>query len=375
MRDLAGSVVVVPGDGSWTPFVVADTNESLVNAARSEITQAIEDFQGGNLAAKFVRLGFHDCVGGCDGCIDLTNVDNFGLLPPMEALRPIVEKYAPFGITRADIWVLAALEGARDSQANGDPDAREFPMNWIGRPNCEELNAPADCVENSCTEERGPHRDLPSPHLDTHQLLDFFRNEFDFRESWETVAIMGAHTIGTLARENSGFNGPNGWLGNTNRFDNGYYNNLIGGTLAEFENGNFEPMMNSANWQQVKIENADVAAPDRWEWERNTNPHFVMINSDIALVRDLSDDGSGASLIDDDEGQVSRCQFRCNSNGGTGCGLPRCPHAALTFDVAAEYKHDNAKFLEDFEAAFLKVLENGFDSSAGCVSPPCTVPT
>lgn len=29
------------------------------------------------LAAKFVRLVFHDCVGGCNGCIDFQNVSGF----------------------------------------------------------------------------------------------------------------------------------------------------------------------------------------------------------------------------------------------------------------------------------------------------------
>ena len=39
---------------------------------------------------------------------------------------------------------------------------------------------------------------------------------------------MGAHTLGTLVRENSGYNGVNGWLGNTRQFGNGYYNDLVG---------------------------------------------------------------------------------------------------------------------------------------------------
>ena len=179
-------------------------------------------------------------------------------------------------------------------------------LSWIGRPNCEDLNIPSECVESSCTETRGPHRDLPGPHLDTHQLLDFFNTEFGFVEPWETVAIMGAHTIGVLARENSGFDGPNGWLGNTNRFNNGYYNNLIGGTLTDFQNGNFEAMMQASNWQQDFIDNTAIGTPNRWEWERprNTGGHFVMINSDIALVRDLSNDGTGQSFIGAD-GEVS----------------------------------------------------------------------
>ena len=177
-------------------------------------------------------------------------------------------------------------------------------LSWIGRPNCEDINIPSECVEGLCTEIRGPHRDLPGPHLDTHQLLDFFNTEFGFVEPWETVAIMGAHTIGVLARENSGFNGPNGWLGNSARFNNQYYDTLVGGTLTDFQNGNFEAMMNAAGWQQEFIDNTALGTPNRWEWERNTNPHFVMINSDIALVRDLSDDGTGQSLVGAD-GEVS----------------------------------------------------------------------
>ena len=180
---------------------------------------------------------------------------------------------------------------------------------------------------------------------------------------------MGAHTIGSLARENSGFNGTDGWLGNNVAFNNGYYDSLIGGSLTDFQSGNFEAMMNSGDWRQVFINNTDVTAPHRWEWERQSNPHFVMLNADLALVRDFSD-----GLIDDDEGQVSQCQFRCNRNGGAGCPLPRCPHAVDTFDIAAEYKHDNDKFLQDFQAAFSKVLNTGdFDTTEGCESAPCTL--
>ena len=48
---------------------MADNAAELVDAARAEIAQIINDFpqDQGNLAAKFVRHGFHDAVGGCDG--------------------------------------------------------------------------------------------------------------------------------------------------------------------------------------------------------------------------------------------------------------------------------------------------------------------
>ena len=86
MRDASGNIVIFPdtsilveggrhgggggggggGTREWIEFLVVDTVEQLVDAARDEIAQVIQDFDG-NLAAKFVRMGFHDCVGGCDG--------------------------------------------------------------------------------------------------------------------------------------------------------------------------------------------------------------------------------------------------------------------------------------------------------------------
>lgn len=143
----------------------------------------------------------------------MLNGDNFGLDVPIEALRPVVDLFSHFGVTRADIWVLAALEGANGAQANDSLHRKAFSMDWIGRPTCDALNSVcADKNGNDvgCTEDRGPHRELPSPHLDTHGLLEYFRVEFDYTEPWETVAIMGAHTLGVLSRVNSGFNGPNG---------------------------------------------------------------------------------------------------------------------------------------------------------------------
>jgi hypothetical protein len=186
-------------------FLVAENAADVVNSARAEIATIISDHPT-NLAAKFVRMGFHDCVGGCDGCVDMLNGDNFGLDVPIEALQPVVDLYShtDFGVTRADLWVLAALEGASGSQDTLEP--REFAMEWVGRPTCEDLNSV--CVDsngndNGCSEDRGPHRELPSPDLDTKELLAYFQTEFDYQEAWETVAIMGAHSLGTLSRENT----------------------------------------------------------------------------------------------------------------------------------------------------------------------------
>ena len=34
---------------------------------------------GRTLMAKMIRIGFHDCVGGCDGCLNVDNDSNAGL--------------------------------------------------------------------------------------------------------------------------------------------------------------------------------------------------------------------------------------------------------------------------------------------------------
>lgn len=361
IQDLSGNSVLYPSADDWIFFVVADDVAEVMAAARTEIADVISA-HATNLAAKFVRHGFHDCVGGCDGCVDMANGDNAGLDIPIAAMEPVVDMFAHYGVTRADLWVLAALEGSRGAQPTGDADNRDFTMDWYGRPNCEDINEDVDCVGGLCTQDSGPHRDLPSPSLDTHDLLAYFNTEFDFDER-DTVAIMGSHTLGTLARENSGYDGINGWLGNTNQLGNGYYDDLVGGQNASSP---IDELVDAGNWAQVFVDNSGLSTPDRWEWERGTNPnHFVMVNSDMALVRNL------AGEIGTD-GQVAGCQFKCNRRN---CPLPACPHAPETLGIAAEYKFDNGLWLEDFEDAFKRMLNTGFDSSAGCLQTPCAVPS
>jgi len=48
-------------------------------------------------------------------------------------LQPVVERFEHFGVTRADLWALAALEGAGGQQPNGPDDdtPRDFDMEWL----------------------------------------------------------------------------------------------------------------------------------------------------------------------------------------------------------------------------------------------------
>lgn len=166
-----------------------------MNAARQDIIGVMD-------APKFVRLTFHDCVGGvCDGCVDTSIPDNFGLDQPIQDLQPITNKYAA-QLTRADVWVLAGLVAAEVAQTaepgenngpppdgpplNGGPPPSNgqvvpFPMQYVNRPTCDDPQG-------------GPARRMPSAHFHTFQTLEFFATNFDFSED-ETVAILGAHTL------------------------------------------------------------------------------------------------------------------------------------------------------------------------------------
>jgi Peroxidase len=159
----------------------------LIAAARTEIVTAIAAApERSGMAAKLVRLSFHDCVGGCDGCVDMSNLDNRGLDTPINVLRPIVTKNTGnTPLTRADIWALAGLTAAGNAQ---ESTSVAFPLTLIGRPVC------ANFPNGTAATRAGPKRTMPSAHLTSQQLVNFFSTGFGFTAD-ETVAIMGAHTL------------------------------------------------------------------------------------------------------------------------------------------------------------------------------------
>jgi hypothetical protein len=356
---------------SFQSFWVSTSPAGYAAQARSEIAALI--VSNPVLAPKFVRLAFHDCVGICDGCVDMTNGDNNGLDIPINALDPVVQKYANqnTNLSRADIWALAGLTGADKSQA-GKGGQVNFPMTWYGRVNCE--NAQITCFNNKnqiqpCNATRGPNRSLPSPDLTTADLLHWFSVNFGYNAS-ETVAIMGAHSIGSLTRQNSGFNGPNGWDGANLVLGNEYYAGIVGGNNGTSDS--LQTKLNAPNWGLNFVNNSDIPnVPNRYQWQRpnqNSTTFELMLNSDIALVRDLT------AYLDTATGEV-KCTFLCQ-NGNCSVpnkGAPACPYANATLDFAAKYKNNSLLWLNDFKNAFSRMLVQGYDTSAGCSSVICSL--
>jgi len=56
----------------------------------------------------FILIGFHDCVGGCNGCINFNNPDNNGLKPAVDTLNAIYasNNFQSTGATRDQCYKL-----------------------------------------------------------------------------------------------------------------------------------------------------------------------------------------------------------------------------------------------------------------------------
>mmetsp|Transcript_19626 Transcript_19626/g.30259 ORF Transcript_19626/g.30259 Transcript_19626/m.30259 type:complete len:826 (-) Transcript_19626:36-2513(-) len=351
----------------WTSSerVSTETLSADVQTIREQIRELIRSNHA--LAPKFLRLAFHDCIGGCDGCVDMTDLDNTGLEIPISVLSTLVSEWKGKGIlSRADIWALAAMVGSEVTQAQHD-----FYMEYAGRIDCEDSGK--TCLdENSnpqeCRQDLGDFRAMPSPDILTHDLLDFFAENFGFNAQ-EVVALMGAHSIGTASREHSGFNGPKGW-DNTNYFlDNNYYVMLVGAQANGTETNLEEAMETAPGWTQETVENGGSSGlPDRMQWFRRRSldtERIISLNADVGLCRDLSGQLNPAS------GEVS-CGFK---NPASNDQPARCPHAAATIDLMSMYRSDETKFLQDFEAVLKKMILNGYplpESQLTAVPPPTT---
>jgi hypothetical protein len=347
-----------PGSESLPTNSPKTNPEVFLAMAKTDITDLISS--NPILAPKFVRMGFHDCVGGCDGCIDLSNPDNNGLDIPISALEDIVHKYTisqNTGLSRSDIWALAALMAADLSQSSSL--RVNFPFSWIGRKDCENVNSVCfdkDKQEQACSAIRGPHREMPSGEFATAQLLHFFSSEFGFNAS-QTVALMGAHTLGSAHRGISGYNGPLGWVPNNLVLSNSYYQNLVGGSGGASDS--IRTMTLAPDWSNNFIDNSKIAnIPSRWQWEQNG---FIMLDVDIALVRDFSD------ALDEGTGRVT-CSFLPPSSSTSGTG---CPFASVTGVLVAKYKNDELLWLSDFRDVFIKVLLHGYDTHQSCGESLC----
>lgn len=272
--------------------------------------------------------------------MDLTNPENVGLGKPIDALQPVAEKFEAV-LSRTDVWMLASLVASELALPFESSDLT-FPLHWIGRQTCESRFAETtDPVTGHCgldfggnptpcSSTRGPH--VPQPHatFGTASLLEFFETEFGF-DAQQVTAIMGAHSVGKMARENLGFFGE--WDLTTTSLDQGYWLELAG---------------NPPDFFLEVIDNSDlVNIPNRHQWrgiiEEVPGRTVAMLNVDVALVHNIDD---------------------MDANGNVGCAGPGiwlkdCPSDTPFLKFAQDYNINSRKFLMDFRDVLNLLIDHG----------------
>ena len=208
----------------------------------------------GNTLGALVRLVFHDAAGtgGSNGCIDFNTSDNNGLQEIVGQLDTFY--YSKEGyfddytsmISKADLWIIAgnlAIEYASNASGSAGSTLEILPPTPGG------LVLPFQYGRYDAASCDDTHM-LPEASYNWTQMKHLFVDRFGM-DVGETVAIMGAHSLGRCKWENSGFDG--GWLTTASSFSNQYYIEMGG---VKWNNSN-----NSAVWVDDLPEGGAVEKP------------------------------------------------------------------------------------------------------------------
>lgn len=290
-----------------------------VTAAELVISTAISG--DNDLIPKLVRLSFHDCVGGCDGCLSFANAENNGLAPIVTLLDTMYDA-ADFGMSRADLWALAGTKAVMMGATNA-ANTPTIPMRY-GRVDCyggaSEYAADGDPNDGK----------FPDAHGDLESVLAVFETGMGMTKSEVVAVIGGGHSLGGAKPENSGFRGP--WSSPPNDFDNGFFKNLV-----------------DLEYTQVTLVSNGVT---KYQWEGPSDPNaptgggqppapkLFMLNSDVVLFREVELSDAGLD---------SACPN----------GLSICAESNSTAESVYLYAEQPSEFADEFGTGFTKMIENG----------------
>lgn len=280
------------------------------------------------LLANFLRLAFHDCVGTCDGCLNMNNPHNNGLQLSLDVLGPMVDQWKQATqLSRADFFAFAGFTAAK--YAFPEEEVLDFDYAY-GREDCEVTlgleNADFDYTahDSAANEEEMFPDSHDSPY-------EFMTERFGFTDSM-TTAIMGVHVVGRMVLENSGHSGF--WVESPCELDGEFYRDLI-----------------DIPWEQEASVSETFGTRQQWRRDNN-NDDQTFLNSDMALIIDF----------DHTNGVVDDADCRNNHN--------QCPEASTLSDAEA-FQNDNT-FVAAFKNAFLTMISNGFSLTTVCEELECS---
>ncbi|KAI9009985.1 heme peroxidase [Phycomyces nitens] len=181
-----------------------------------------EEYDDGSFAPVVLRLAWHASGtydhkhkdGGSDGATmrhktEASDPANAGLDVARNVLEPIKQKHS--WISYADLWTLG---GCVAIEHMGGPH-----IEWTG--GRRDKHTDADCP---------PVGRLPDAALGKDHVLAVFVHRMGFTVQ-ETVALIGAHTVGRCHKDRSGFDGP--WTFTPTRFSNQFFKLLLAQTWVE----------------------------------------------------------------------------------------------------------------------------------------------
>ena len=140
--------------------------------------------------------------------------------------------------------------------------------------------------------------------------------------------------LGRLQKQNSGF-GDGPWVEGWDILDNEFYHLLL---------DNKQHTRRALNWTQFQVNSTDNVTRHEWR-NMGGRENLIMLNSDIALVLNISDKLDG------------------NNGGECPCRYHSCGANEVGKVWVEAYADDNQLWLTDFGAAFRKMILTGYDAS------------
>eukprot|EP01084_Bolivina_argentea_P013545 25431_1 len=281
-------------------FYADITYHEITVDLRKDIEYYLQTIGGDFTVGNLVRYGFHTCVTGCDGCLNLNNPNNAGLDPSFDALlRLYSDPHPPSNITwstkinnLSDFWAICSTLGNFIAiDANSYVPRFKF---WIGRKAC-----PTSPNQTLIAE-------FPSPLYDLAAQSEIFEKIFNLSQS-QYIALIGGHTLGFAHSTASGFDTLS-WTATPTTLDNLFYHDII-----------------NKEWYDTQ-----AATNELYEWEGKDG--FFMFNSDMCIYKDLS---------------------TLNTvNGQSTCDYNTCPTRPETEKQIEHYANNQTAWLNDYAVAW-----------------------
>lgn len=295
---------------------ICSTYNSVKNAFQSILP--VDRRDRANLFGAVVRLAFHDAGEidirtndnyGPDGCLSDSS-DNAGLIEGNEEvaaiLEPIWQEHCDV-ISRADFWVMFARLALQEA-ASVKPMI--IPYHYGRKDN------------TVCNDFSGR---LPDAQFGLDVITEVFVNQMGLTID-DAVTLIGAHTLGHVSPQNSGFgvSNPQRINFNTNGWDN---------TPDVFDNNYFVTLLNDV-WRQDSLPNGHSM------YQRGRTS--VMLDTDMSLAFEIGADLDGIGIP------------------GPCGGAARCGPVPNTRTLVERYANSNALFHSDFATSFSKMTNVGY---------------